>query len=245
MVTRAHGWVDPARWGRPHSAAPGPRLGVLDAMPAELRFDGLPEPFQQGAVGSCVAQSLGGAAAWLLGRAGWDMAVPDRVDLYARLRQRRGLLADDAGASVADGVDALREGWREDARCPTAWGPAWTAPPAPVPDDAPRLVSAEPLDFDVTAIAWELATGSPVVVGLAITAAWDAPAATLPDPGGAVLGGHAVMLVGYSQPRRAWRVRNSWGPEWGDAGEAWLPWTWTRAPWCGEAWALRAVRRMR
>jgi C1A family cysteine protease len=42
--------------------------------------------------------------------------------------------------------------------------------------------------------------------------------------GGDVLGGHAVSLVGYDDTQRAWLIRNSWGPQWGEQGFAWISW---------------------
>ena len=41
---------------------------------------------------------------------------------------------------------------------------------------------------------------------------------------GTMGGGHAVSLVGYDNDKRAWLVRNSWGPEWGDHGFVWVSW---------------------
>jgi C1A family cysteine protease len=35
---------------------------------------------------------------------------------------------------------------------------------------------------------------------------------------GAALGGHCVCVVGYSLADQAWIARNSWGPDWGEAG---------------------------
>lgn len=39
---------------------------------------------------------------------------------------------------------------------------------------------------------------------------------------GRVLGGHAMTVTGYDDERRAFRVRNSWGPSWGDRGSLWM-----------------------
>lgn len=33
---------------------------------------------------------------------------------------------------------------------------------------------------------------------------------------------HAMVLVGYDDKRHAFRLRNSWGPEWGDKGSIWV-----------------------
>jgi C1A family cysteine protease len=35
---------------------------------------------------------------------------------------------------------------------------------------------------------------------------------------GDYLGGHAVSLIGYDDAKRAWIIRNSWGPTWGENG---------------------------
>lgn len=41
-------------------------------------------------------------------------------------------------------------------------------------------------------------------------------------PDGALLGGHAILVVGWSRRRDAYRLHNSWGRSWGDHGECWL-----------------------
>jgi hypothetical protein len=37
-----------------------------------------------------------------------------------------------------------------------------------------------------------------------------------------VLGGHAMLIVGYDDSRAAYRVMNSWGTSWGDRGYVWI-----------------------
>lgn len=41
-------------------------------------------------------------------------------------------------------------------------------------------------------------------------------------PTGPNVGGHAYLLVGFSQDRNAFRMINSWGRAWGEAGRAWV-----------------------
>lgn len=43
-------------------------------------------------------------------------------------------------------------------------------------------------------------------------------------------GGHQITIVGYSDIKGAFRLRNSWGVEWGDGGYAWVPYTSTNLP---------------
>lgn len=41
---------------------------------------------------------------------------------------------------------------------------------------------------------------------------------------GEYLGGHAVSLVGFSDEKKAWLIRNSWAEDWGDKGYGWISW---------------------
>jgi C1A family cysteine protease len=52
------------------------------------------------------------------------------------------------------------------------------------------------------------------------------------------LGGHAVSIVGYDDSRSAWLIRNSWGPDWGDHGFAWVNYADISGV-GGETWSLK------
>lgn len=246
MTSRRFGWQSPQALGRaPHT---GVRTAVagLAGLREQVLLEHLPPMFDQAAVGSCVAQSLGGGIETLLPRAGYAAERVDRAALYRRAREMIGTAHEDSGCIIADGIAVLSQaGWeREEGEPPGTWGDRWTRAPRALSLDAPKLINAEPLDFEVATICTELDAGHPVVVGLQVTRDWeDFAGDTLPEPAGDVIGGHAVMLVGYDLNLRCFRVRNSWGTSWRDGGYAWLPWAWLRAPWCGEVHALRVVRR--
>lgn len=42
------------------------------------------------------------------------------------------------------------------------------------------------------------------------------------SPTGAMAGGHAWLVIGYSLARKSFRMVNSWGPSWGEKGRAWI-----------------------
>jgi hypothetical protein len=44
-------------------------------------------------------------------------------------------------------------------------------------------------------------------------------------PTGSIVGGHAILAVGINVEHKAVMLHNSWGPEWGLAGHAWIPFT--------------------
>jgi hypothetical protein len=54
------------------------------------------------------------------------------------------------------------------------------------------------------------------------------------------LGGHAVSIVGYDDTKQAWLIRNSWGPEWGENGFAWMSYE-DESGIGSETWALQVA----
>jgi C1A family cysteine protease len=45
----------------------------------------------------------------------------------------------------------------------------------------------------------------------------------IPLPAGNIIGGHAVLFVGYDDNRKVFKFKNSWGKNWGDKGYGYLP----------------------
>jgi C1A family cysteine protease len=64
----------------------------------------------------------------------------------------------------------------------------------------------------------------------------------LPAAHESMLGGHAVLLVGYDHERKLFKVRNSWGPSWGDGGYFWMPYDYVCDPeLADDFWTLKTV----
>ena len=244
MITR--GWVDPALKGRTHSGYTLRGGRGIDAFAPHVRLARPAEVYDQGGVGSCVAQALAFAVEMATMRQTLTAERPDRTALYHRARRSIGTVGEDSGAIIADGIQVLRAGYEPELIAPsTQWDDSYTAVPADPGVDAPRVVNAEPLAHDVLTAMWELLCGHPVVVGLRITEQWERPGEVIAAPSGAVVGGHAVCLVGYQRDEGGiqFRCRNSWG-SWADGGEVWLDAAWLGLGHCGELHAIRAIRRM-
>jgi len=90
-----------------------------------------------------------------------------------------------------------------------------------------------------------VAAGLPVAFGFTVfdslAAEADVPYPTCFD---GPLGGQAGVAVGYDDGRRicsekgALRVRNSWGPHWGDAGHGWLPYRYVLDRLAADFWTV-------
>ena len=71
-----------------------------------------------------------------------------------------------------------------------------------------------------------LASGYPFVFGFSVYESFESVRVTrtgvvpMPSRHESVLGGHAVLAVGYDDAEQSFIVRNSWGTGWGDKGFA-------------------------
>ncbi|MCL2208482.1 MAG: C1 family peptidase, partial [Fibromonadales bacterium] len=52
-------------------------------------------------------------------------------------------------------------------------------------------------------------------------------------------GGHAMVLVGYDDNKKAFRVRNSWGTNWGDNGSIWVDYDYFLTNWAKVAYVVQ------
>jgi C1A family cysteine protease len=100
-----------------------------------------------------------------------------------------------------------------------------------------------------------LAAGHPSMFGFTVYSSLDQADATgkLPYPcsGEKILGGHAVMAVGYDDKMKiknsgpcgvettgALLIRNSWGTGWGDSGYGWLPYEYVLKGLAEDFWSI-------
>ena len=74
-----------------------------------------------------------------------------------------------------------------------------------------------------------LASGFPFVFGFAVYESFESPQVAktgqvpMPQSNEALLGGHAVLAVGYDEAKQRFIVRNSWGKGWGMKGYFTMP----------------------
>ena len=65
-----------------------------------------------------------------------------------------------------------------------------------------------------------------------------------PGPNDTAQGGHAVVAIGYDDNRKigkhkgAVKIRNSWGPDWGEGGYGWLPYSYIEEGLAEDFWSL-------
>ncbi len=90
-----------------------------------------------------------------------------------------------------------------------------------------KVIKANHVHYDTLKAC--IALENPVVVGIVIYSSFESEEVaktgivTMPNTDETVLGGHAIMIEGFSDTSNHWICRNSWGSQWGDKGIFYLP----------------------
>ncbi len=76
---------------------------------------------------------------------------------------------------------------------------------------------------NLDAVKEVLSRGNPVIIGMMIyDNFYNYTGGVINDTGGALLGGHAMCVVGYDDNKKAFKVINSWTTYWGEGGYGWI-----------------------
>lgn len=228
MTVRSYGWR--RGHGDIRDVMMVPRFTGPLPMTIDMRM-AMPAVYDQGELGSCTANALGAAFEYGLIAKGHDY-MPSRLWLYYEERAAEGTVSFDAGAVIRDGAKVLsHQGCPTEASWPYITSKFTKRPPAAVTKSAldHRVLSYARVSQNNQAIRSTLASGLPVVFGFSVYESFesDAVASTgivpMPQASEQMLGGHAVMLVGYQHATEQYIVRNSWGDQWGQAGYFLMP----------------------
>ncbi len=217
---------------------------------ADLRPQ-MPAIYDQGQLGSCTANAVGGAFEFDLLKQGESDFVPSRLFIYYNERVIERTVEEDSGAQLRDGMKTLaHQGACPEAIWPYVISRFATKPTAECYTEGRRHkgIAYMRVDRDIAQMRGCIAAGFPFVFGFTVYESFESNAVartgTVPMPRGdeRTLGGHAMNVVGYDNPKRIFIVRNSWGAEWGKRGYGTMPYAYfTDAGLSADFWTLRAV----
>lgn len=224
---RRYGWVPDLPDARDHMyAAP---LEMMANLPekVDLRED-CPPVYDQKALGSCTGNAIAGAVQFERRK---QKLVPDfvpsRLFIYYGERIMEGTVGTDSGAQIRDGIKVVADqGVCSEIDWPYDIAKFAEEPPPVAYSNAlnDRVVSYSRLAQNLNQMKGCLATGYPFVFGFTVYDSFESQEVAqtgivpIPAAGESVLGGHAVMAVGYDDSQQHFVVRNSWGPDWGMQG---------------------------
>jgi C1A family cysteine protease len=227
---------------------------VLRSMPksVDLRSQ-CPPVYDQGRLGSCTANAIGGAFEFMQLKEGLEDFMPSRLFIYYNERKIEGTVDEDSGAMIRDGIKSVHK----IGVCPED---TWPYDIARFTEEPPAEAYTEAKAHQVTVyrrvlqslhqMQGCLASGTPFVFGFSVYESFEsdevARTGVVPMPSRTekLLGGHAVLAVGYDDDAQRFLVRNSWGPDWGMAGYFTMPYAYLTNPsLASDFWAIYAVEK--
>lgn len=195
-------------------------------LPGYVNRIGMANPIEdQGQLGSCTGNASTSALEIV------TQSDPlSRLMAYYNGRAIEGTTGQDAGCSIRDVIKGLtKSGVCLEAHWPYVVAKFAKKPPPPCYKQAQAIIPKVQSYSRLTSlhdVKTALASGLPVVFGFSVPdyfegsivakTGWVRP----PTPEDRMIGGHAVVAVGYEDRARVpfvW-VRNSWGPKWGIDG---------------------------
>lgn len=203
----------------------------------------------QGNLGSCTGQAIAGAIELLNKRNGKHNDI-SRLFIYYYERLILGTVNYDSGAYIRDGIKAtnhygasLESHWPYDIR-------KFRQEPineAKI-DALNRKVTRYERVIDFNGCVNALSNGYPVIIGFHVYSSFMstsvARTGNMPYPNTKrerLLGGHAVLLVGYNKTKKVFIARNSWGTSWGDKGYFYMPFNVINPKMSSDYWIIKEV----
>lgn len=185
----------------------------------------------QGMLGSCTGNAIAGAIELLDKREKKQRDI-SRLFIYYHERLIEGTVNYDSGAYIRDGIRACyKYGASLESLWPYDISKFKNKPSQPaLIDGARRKVTRYERVTNHAGCIDALTNGYPVIIGFLVYSSFElsnlSKTGIMPYPDTSkeqLLGGHAVLLVGYDKKSNMYIARNSWGTDWGDKGYFYMP----------------------
>ena len=204
-----------------------------------------PAVYDQGLIGACTANAIAAAIEFDLLKQKTADFIPSRLFIYYNERAMKHTVPLDNGAQIRDGIKSVNKlGVCPESQWPYVPTPAnpgtnlWSAGAKPAQKPPPacyrealnhQVVSYQRVNRDLTQMKGCLAAGYPFVLGFTVYESFESATVkrtgvlNLPSASEDVVGGHAVLAVGYDDATQRFIVLNSWGAKWGQQGYFTMP----------------------
>jgi len=249
---KRYGWVPDLPDARDFMfAAPEAVLGNLPAQ-VDLRPH-CPPVYDQGQLGSCTANAIGAAFEFAQMKEELSAFTPSRLFIYYNERTIEGTVDQDSGAMIRDGIKSVN-------KVGVCTEESWAYDIARFTEKPPQRAYTEARHHQATVyrrvqptlrqMQGALATGIPFVLGFSVYESFESSEVArtgivpIPQSKERLLGGHAVMAVGYDDATKRFLIRNSWGTGWGMDGYCTMPYDYlTDGSLARDFWAIYAVEK--
>jgi C1A family cysteine protease len=226
---------------------------VLTALPpkVDLRPDCPPVLNQGQKIGSCTAHAVCNAHRYNQMQESSEHFLPSRLFVHYNARVMIGTQRQNHGAQIRDAIKSI-------AQQGVCHESAWPYKPAkyatkPTPAAYRQALQHRALRYhriqqDLNHLRACLAEGFPFVLGLTVYESFESDKVgssgrlEMPRKKESLVGGHAVLAVGYDDRLQRFTVMNSWGRDWGKHGYFTVPYSYLlESNLAADFWTIRNV----
>lgn len=231
---QGYGWTPDLPDHRDHFLS----VQAATALPTKVDLrSSMPPVYDQGQLGSCTGNAIAAAYEYEAIKQGEKPDTPSRLFIYYNERVIEGTVDQDAGAAIRDGIKSVHNQG-------VAPETLWPYDINKFADKPPQEAYSEALNHEAISYArclpshirQALARKTPVVFGFTVYDGFESAQVArtgvlhLPGAEERVVGGHAVLAVGYNDTTQSIIVRNSWGEHWGAKGYFTMPYAYILNP---------------
>jgi len=215
-------------------------------------LDNCPPIYDQGKLGSCTANAI--AAAYQFDEIKQlepNIFIPSRLFIYYNERDIENTVKIDSGANIRDGIKTINKlgvcsenDWPYDIT-------KFTEKPS---NECYKLakknksISYKRIEQNLEQIKSALFAGFPIIFGFNVYESFESQSVKdtgimpIPKDNEKLLGGHAVLAVGFDDDKQSILVRNSWGKNWGDNGYFYMPYNFIiKSNYCSDFWTIKSI----
>lgn len=208
----------------------------------------MPHVYDQGTLGSCTAQAVGAICDFKYRKKeGWE---PSPLFLYYVTRALEGTIPVDSGATIRNTVKAVNEfgicqelDWPYDIN-------KFSEQPSPTSYVIAldhQALKYQRIRQNLDDLRYVLTDENPIAFGFSVYESFYRLTSTdyiikTPGVNEEMLGGHAVVIVGYDDDLQCFIIRNSWGKDWGNDGYFLMPYVFALNPrLCADFWTIELM----
>lgn len=245
-MKRKYGW----RPDKPDFRDSRYEVEAFGLLPKQVDLRKYCSPIQdQGELGSCTGNAIASAIEFLENKAGKKFYDYSRLFIYYNERVLEDTVNSDAGAEIRDGIKAINKwGCCFETTWPYVISKFTNKPPAPAYSQAKtHLFRQYQRLTTLDQYRSCLASGYPFVFGFSVYDSFESDTVAktgvvpMPKSDEYMLGGHAVLAVGYDDNTKRFTVQNSWGTSWGQKGFFTIPYDYlANTDLADDFWVVRA-----
>ena len=211
-----------------------------------------PPVYNQGNLGSCTANAIAAVIDFIRKKQKEDFIYPSRLFIYYNEREMEDSVEYDSGAYIRDGIKSVvKQGVCSESIWPYDINLFTDKPSEKAYSEAlnyQALIYQRLDNRNLNMLKNVIASGYPFVFGFSVYESFESEkvkktgVVPMPSDDERLLGGHAVVAVGYSDKVKRFIIRNSWGEGFGKAGYFSLPYDYiTNKDLADDFWTIKKV----